>query len=90
MLISKMELGEEHIVEELAREIWFETYADILSIGQIIYMLNKYLSSEAVARGVKEDNYEYFLLKEDDICIGFYAVRHENRSEERRVGKECL
>ncbi len=78
MQISKMELGEEHIVEELAREIWFETYADILSIGQIIYMLNKYLSKEAVARGIKEDNYEYFLLKDDDIYIGFYAVRHES------------
>lgn len=78
MEIVKMKLGEEHIIEELAREIWFETYADILSIGQIIYMLNKYLSKEAVAKGVKEDNYEYFLLKDGNIYIGFYAIKHES------------
>lgn len=53
------------IIERLAKEIWNECYSDILSKEQIDYMLNKFLTVDAMK---KYPNMHYVLIDE-----GFYA-----------------
>ena len=48
-------------VSALADEIWHEHFSSILSTEQIDYMLEKFLSPEALADQINHD-YEYFLF----------------------------
>ncbi len=66
-------------VERMASIIWPITYKDILSSKQIAYMLNKFLSDEAISSNI-EAGYTYMILKDDkDNQIGFIA--YELKSE---------
>lgn len=59
-------------IEMMASIIWPITYKDILSPTQIQYMLNKFLSSDAIKENI-EQNYTYILLydQENKNKIGF-------------------
>lgn len=60
-------------IERMASIIWPITYKDILSSKQIAYMLNLFLSDEAIASNI-EAGYTYMILKDDkDNQIGFIA-----------------
>lgn len=57
----------------LAEEIWNEAFAVLLTQGQIKYMLNKFLSENAITESIKE-GYEYYYLSDCDRILGFTAV----------------
>ena len=61
----------------LAHQIWPNAYGNILSEEQLQYMLKLIYSPEALKKQMQQGH--TFLL----------AVLDEERSEERRVGKEC-
>lgn len=61
-------------LSSLAEEIWNEAFAVLLTQGQIKYMLNKFLSENAITESIKE-GYEYYYLSDCDRIIGFTAVR---------------
>lgn len=52
-------------IEMMASIIWPITYKDILSPNQIQYMLNKYLSSDAIKENIVQNN-TYILLFDHD------------------------
>lgn len=63
-------------VEMMASIIWPITYKDILSTSQIKYMLNKYLSIEAINSSIANDNYTYIVLYDDENNkIGFIGYQ---------------
>ena len=63
-------------VEMMASIIWPITYKDILSTSQIKYMLNKYLSIEAINSSIENDNYTYIVLYDDENNkIGFIGYQ---------------
>lgn len=56
-------------VAELADEIWHECFTDIISAGQIDYMVGKFQSLEAMCRQVEEQSYSYLAVYDDgDLC----------------------
>ncbi len=63
-------------IEMMASIIWPITYKGILSLEQIRYMLNKYLSKEAIENNIK-DGYTYVIFKENEVRMGFLAYKFE-------------
>ena len=59
-------------IEMMASVIWPIAYKDILEINQIKYMLEKYLSVEAIKANIA-DHYTYMILEDDEGKVGFMA-----------------
>lgn len=60
----------------LAETIWYEFFPSIISGEQIEYMLNKFLSREAIEQDIK-NGYRFFLCKIGREYIGFISVHPE-------------
>lgn len=60
-------------VNAIAAEVMHETYDPITSEGQIDYMLNLYLTPEAIQKSIAENSYSYRLLYLNGEAVGFYA-----------------
>ncbi len=60
-------------VVTLAREIWHEHFPSVITVGQIEYMLGKFLCAPVIQAQIQE-NYEYGLLLDDTGAQGFLAV----------------
>lgn len=75
-----------------AKEIWTECYSEILSSGQIEYMTDKFLSSEAISNQITNDKYEYYFIKDEGEIVGFTAFAIKDKSlflSKLYVKKEC-
>lgn len=60
-------------VEEIARIVWSQHYAQILEQGQIDFMLEKYQSAEAIERQIQQDGYAYYIISSDGKECGYFA-----------------
>lgn len=67
-------------VINLAREIWTEHYTPIIGPDQVEYMLDTFHSRAAIAREIREQGYQYYLIRKNDIAIGYLGFRI-NRGE---------
>ncbi len=64
-----------HCVAVLAKEIWFEHYIPIIGRSQVEYMVSKFQSAEAVDRQIKEEGFQYFLMKDAaGGLVGYFAI----------------
>ncbi|PAF44196.1 GNAT family N-acetyltransferase [Helicobacter sp. 11S02596-1] len=57
----------------LAKEIWEEHYATILSLAQIRYMIENFQSTEAIEQQTKQ-GYEYFSILNGNALAGYFAI----------------
>ena len=64
-------------VADIADVVWREHYKDILSEEQIEYMIDKFQSPSAIRSQMVNDNYEYYLLDNDEAYIGYVAFVKE-------------
>lgn len=64
-------------VEELANRIWREHYSKILKNSQIEYMLKRFQSFDAIQEQIACKNYQYYLLNQDNVDIGFTGIIEE-------------
>jgi len=80
-LASALELP---ILESLAREIWPDTYADIISRDQMDFMLNWMYSTETLEKQ-QADGHEFYLIRKENRDIGFLAI--EQIGDELKVNK---
>ena len=60
-------------VEDIARIVWSQHYAQILDQGQIDFMLEKYQSAEAIERQIQQDGYAYYIISSDGEECGYFA-----------------
>lgn len=67
-------------VAELAEKIWNECFTDIISKGQIEYMVEKFQSYSAMKEQVKNQGYRYFEVLENGEICGYFAIKPENDS----------
>lgn len=78
MEIKKVKyLPELRRVAELADEIWHECFVDIISEGQIDYMVEKFQSLDAMICQIEEQSYSYFAVYDGDDLCGYIAVKPE-------------
>lgn len=64
-------------VAELADRIWHECFVDIISEGQIDYMVEKFQSLGAMCRQIEEQSYTYLAVYDGDDLCGYIAVKPE-------------
>lgn len=64
-------------VAELADRIWHECFVDIISEGQIDYMVEKFQSLDAMCRQIEEQSYTYLAVYDGDDLCGYIAVKPE-------------
>ena len=64
-------------VAELASIIWHECFIDIISEGQIDYMVEKFQSYKAMTKQIIEQDYSYFAVRENDELCGYIGVKPE-------------
>ena len=65
-------------IDELSRlafDVWTEHYKNILDMGQITYMLNKFQSSQAIREQQQYDRYEYYWIVDHGTKAGYCAVQ---------------
>ena len=65
-------------VAELADEIWHECFTDIISLGQIDYMVEKFQSLDAMTDQVENQKYLYLAVYDDEDLCGYIAVKPED------------
>ena len=75
MPVTNMELV--YSVYAVADAIWHEYYTPILGEDQVDYMVEKFLSPEAIAEQIN-NGYEYFLYSYDYTFAGFAAILEKN------------
>ncbi|MDO5849205.1 MAG: GNAT family N-acetyltransferase [Methanobrevibacter sp.] len=76
--ITKTEFDNLAEIAELAEEIWNECFIDIISQGQIDYMVEQFQSLKAMENQVKNDNYSYYGVYFDDKLCGYFGIRLED------------
>jgi len=81
MHIRLAQLDELPILENLARQIWPATYADIISQEQIDFMLNWMYSFPAL-RQQQEEGHEFYILHHEGQDIGFIAIEWINEQQQ--------
>ena len=77
----KFKRVDESLIQDLATlayEIWFEYYPEILTLGQIYYMINKFQSAAAIKDQMRNENYCYFLVQKDGENVGYFGVSPKN------------
>lgn len=65
-------------VSALADEIWHEHFTPIIGTEQVEYMLDKFLSPEALAEQINS-GYEYFLFSYEYTFAGFAGIHEEDK-----------
>ena len=73
--VTNMELV--YSLVPVAEEIWREHYIPIIGEKQVEYMLEKFLSAEALVEQINS-GYEYFLLSYDYTFAGFAGIHDKD------------
>ncbi len=68
-------------IQDLAERSWRHAYKNILSQEQIDYMLGKMYSEDTINDHLKNPNYRYYLILDNDKPVGF--VGFEFHAEEK-------
>lgn len=64
-------------VAELADKIWHECFTNIISLGQIDYMVDKFQSYKAMTKQIIDQDYSYFAVREEDELCGYIGAKPE-------------
>lgn len=74
--IHRVALTELPIIQHMAHEIWPQTYASILSVEQLEYMLTNFYALDALETQMKKGQ-QFFLAEENGFPVGFLAIEHD-------------
>lgn len=64
-------------IAELACKIWNECFVDIISKGQIDYMVEKFQSLSAMTEQVENQGYTYFAVRDNGELCGYIGAKPE-------------
>ncbi len=73
----------------IAQTIWYEFFPSIISIEQIEYMLDKFLSQDAIKRDIK-NGYRFYLCKLGREFVGFMSVHPEHNWNSEGNGRRMF
>lgn len=69
--IRKATAADIPLIRELCFQVWPQTYQDIITKEQIVFMLNLMYSVEALEFQMNKENCSFILIYENKIPIGF-------------------
>lgn len=64
------------LVAKLAEDIWMEHYLQILGVEQIVYMIRKFQSPQAIMAQIS-GGYRYFIFEFDGTPVGYMGFKEE-------------
>ncbi len=76
-----VEVEDRATIEEtanLAKDIWHECYASLLSFQQIDYMVQTFQSNTAIEKQIKEEAYQYYLLRLEEKAVAYLGVQAQD------------
>ncbi|WP_461533526.1 GNAT family N-acetyltransferase [Sinomicrobium sp.] len=75
------------LIRDLAKRTWPSTFKDILSPGQIEYMLNMMYSEEALKKQIEVLGHRFFIAKEYDKVLGFISCEERYEGDKTKIHK---
>lgn len=74
--------GDESLISELAEGTWWSTYREIISAGQIRYMLDLLYNERVLRRMLTSREQEFIILRRNGRAMGFaaFAPRRDETS----------
>jgi len=81
-LIKAAALNDLPVIHDLAYAIWPNAYGDILSPGQLKYMLDKIYSLSSLQNQLLNLHHNFIIVLDNDIPVGFasFSPKEENSS----------
>ena len=73
----KATLEDTLLIEELAQEIFRYTYSEMLSAGQIDFMMEWMYSQESLRRQIEEEGHVYHIVYHNDAPVGYVSVQQQ-------------
>lgn len=64
-------------IADLAEKIWHECFVEILSVGQIDYMVEKFQSLNAMTEQIENQGYSYLAVRYDGELCGYIGIKPE-------------
>ncbi len=74
------------IIMQLAKEIWWQHYPEIIGEEQVAFMLDTMYAESALSAQMLEKNHQFFLVNDAANTIGFISVA-ENEGLELFINK---
>ena len=65
------------ILADTATIIWHEAFKNIITLAQIDYMIEKFQSFNALSEAINKNNYNYYLIKSDNVVMGYTGLHEE-------------
>lgn len=78
------------IIQELAEKSWNSAYREILSQEQIEYMLSEMYSEKEISSEMETENYEYYLIFNEDIIAGFIGFEYHYEEKTTKLHRLYL
>lgn len=66
-------------IVSLAKIIWTEHYTPIIGIEQVEYMLDKFHAKNVINEQITNDNYRYYLIKNQNNNVGYIGVQLKDK-----------
>ncbi|WP_277466579.1 GNAT family N-acetyltransferase [Parabacteroides sp. PF5-6] len=70
--------NDRYLINELASQVWGNTYGHILSKEQLDYMFNMMYAPESIARQITELGHQYFIVSHDNIPSGYLSIEQQD------------
>ncbi|MCR5845627.1 MAG: GNAT family N-acetyltransferase [bacterium] len=90
--IKVFEDSDIEILSKLADEIYHEHYITIITKEQIDYMVDLFLSPQALKQAIEEEGYDYFMYRDGDDYVAFFGIepaRDDAFLSKLYVRKDC-
>ena len=66
------------VLSDTANIVWHEAFTNIITLDQIEYMIEKFQSFNALSEAINKNNYKYYLIKSDNVVIGYTGLHEES------------
>ncbi|RRQ46729.1 GNAT family N-acetyltransferase [Chryseobacterium sp. SC28] len=77
-------------IQNLAKSSWQSAYAQILEPLQIEYMLDLMYSESVLKTHFDNPNYQYYMIKEDEVYLGFVGFEFHNKPQTTKLHRIYL
>lgn len=81
MRIFKASTSDIPLIQSIAQKTWPETFKDILSAEQIVYMLEWMYSTDALSKSINDPSQSFWLLEDEGNYLGFAGIEHRYKGK---------
>lgn len=78
--IRKANMSDRFLINDLASQVWENTYGRILSKEQLEYMFEMMYSPENLAKQIAEPEFSFFIVYDGDTPSGYLSIEQKDES----------